>query len=351
MTLEDKLRLSFYRPVGTLDEHKRIMLVQHTENRKIYVMKTLDIYDASVYMTLKDLDIKGIPEIYEAVEDNGSLTVIEEYISGDSLKDRLSRSGTLSEKEALGIFRQLLDILSRLHSLEPPVIHRDIKPSNVILCTDGSIRLIDFNAAKFADMSKDRDTVLIGTHGYAAPEQYSFAPSGVQTDIYAAGKLLRTMTAGKNGGVYDRKLEEIINKCTALDPKDRYKNTEAVIKALNRSDEKRTDWLRFMPPGLRNDSPVLWIFSIILYALLFDLCLTLDLPYPASGIVLYANRIIFLLMFLTLIFFFGNYLNVFDVLKISKIRNIVLRIFAILFIGAVILVLFMLILKYIELNF
>lgn len=81
----------------------------------------------------------------------------------------------------------LCNILNALHSMTPPIIHRDIKPSNIIITSYNYAMLLDFNAAKQFSGQNESDTVLIGTPGYAAPEQYGFGSSSPkQTYILSA---------------------------------------------------------------------------------------------------------------------------------------------------------------------
>lgn len=84
----------------------------------------------------------------------------------------------------------------RNQSSTPPIVHRDIKPSNIILTEDGRIVLIDLNAARLDDKNRSHDTQLIGTAGFAAPEQYGFAASSPRADLYAAGILMRMLLTG-----------------------------------------------------------------------------------------------------------------------------------------------------------
>ena len=84
----------------------------------------------------------------------------------------------------------------RNQSFTPPIVHRDIKPSNIILTEDGRIVLIDLNAARLNDKNRSHDTQLIGTAGFAAPEQYGFAASSPRADLYAAGILMRVLLTG-----------------------------------------------------------------------------------------------------------------------------------------------------------
>ena len=75
----------------------------------------------------------------------------------------------------------------------PAIIHRDIKPSNIIITAYNRAVLLDFNAAKYYSCQSTEDTVLLGTQGYASPEQYGFGSSSPQTDIYSMGILFREL--------------------------------------------------------------------------------------------------------------------------------------------------------------
>lgn len=87
-------------------------------------------------------------------------------------------------EKAVDYIEQLCAVVRVLHEQKPIIIHRDIKPSNVMLSADGVIKLIDFDASKDFTPDEKRDTELIGTFNYAAPEQYGFASSDPRTDIY-----------------------------------------------------------------------------------------------------------------------------------------------------------------------
>ena len=183
MTLEQEYTLSFYREITEINRTHRVSLVQHTETQQLFVKKVLTYYHPDVLSRLRSHPVPGVPKIHELIQDGDTLIVIEDYIHGETVAQLLERRGTLSEEESISIIRQLCGILRPLHAASPPIVHRDIKPSNLILSQDGTLYLIDFNAAKTSQQSASRDTDLIGTHGYAAPEQYGFAPSGPGTDI------------------------------------------------------------------------------------------------------------------------------------------------------------------------
>ena len=125
-------------------------------------------------------------------------------------------------------------ILAQLHRAEPPIIHRDIKPGNIILTEDGTVKLLDMNAARQLSEGKEADTRLLGTAGYAAPEQYGFAQSDARTDIYAAGVLMNVLRTGclPQEKLAGGSLRRIVRKCTHIDPNRRYASAGELLAAL-----------------------------------------------------------------------------------------------------------------------
>lgn len=236
---EDTLKLSYYREIGTLDNSHNVTIVQHTETLKTYLKKTLTIYCKEVYYQIKEHPLNGIPHIYDIFEIGNNLIVIEEYITGNTLHEMLDNGCVISEKERISFLTQLCDILTELHTLVPPIIHRDIKPSNIMLTDDRRIMLIDLNGAKYEDSSQKQDTQLIGTQGYAAPEQYGFGSSRTQTDIYSLGVLISVLTNDVPGG--QERYKHIIKKCTEIDISNRYTNVLQVKKALVKAEGRRSN--------------------------------------------------------------------------------------------------------------
>lgn len=113
------------------------------------------------------------------------------YLAGESLRQRLQRSGPLTESQAKSMARQALEILVYLHGFSPPVIHRDLKPDNLLLDMD-QLSLIDFGAVK--DLGSSQGTV-VGTFGYLAPEQLA-GQAVPASDLYALGVTLTEALSG-----------------------------------------------------------------------------------------------------------------------------------------------------------
>lgn len=161
-----------YREIKLLKQSDKgtIYLVQEEAGEGRFVRKKLE-GQHSVYSKLQSLSHPNLPKVYETVLSGDFTIVVEEYIEGKPLG-----STELSEKQFLCVVGELCGVLEYLHGRG--IIHRDIKPSNLMMADDGHIRLIDFDAARMPKEEQEQDTHLLGTRGYAAPEQYGFA----QTD-------------------------------------------------------------------------------------------------------------------------------------------------------------------------
>ena len=240
MNSSDRLSVSSYKTVAPINEQHGVYLVRHQETGSLFVKKILSIYSAGIYRKLLQHPVAGIPRIIALSEENGKLTVIEEFISGSTLSDKIAlcRSSSLCPLTVREIGRYMIglcEILEQLHSLDPPVIHRDIKPSNIMITVCDSVVLLDLNAARFYSGNPKRksDTRLLGTHGYAAPEQYGFRESSPQTDLFAVGMTLKeTIDALPHE---DHTFDAVITRCTQMDPSKRYASAGALKSAIRRS--------------------------------------------------------------------------------------------------------------------
>ncbi len=239
-----------YEILSALNESHKVYLIRDKADGKVYVQKEVSTYNPSVYATLAQYPVPGIPRIIDVFEDRSkqTLTVTEEYISGRTLEDLTESEGPLPEETVISYILRLCDILKQLHGFNPPIIHRDITPANVMLSEDDRLMLIDLNAGKFAEKGRSKDTRLLGTPGYAAPEQLGFGSSAVTTDIYALGMLMKALLTADTSlsTPYSGYLKGIIGKCTCLSPKKRYRNVNQLTKALNRAAFLHKNRMRFL---------------------------------------------------------------------------------------------------------
>lgn len=357
MDLSRRLALSYYKTIATLNEEHHIFLVQHQSTKKIYVKKILDVYNLDVYKKLYQTPIIGIPKLIDYFEGNDQLILIEDYISGESLQEKLNDSH-LSKEDIIHYILDLCNILEQLHQMNPPVIHRDIKPSNLIITNYNRLILLDFNAAKQFSSTSETDTVLLGTKGYAAPEQYGFGSSSPQTDIYSIGILLKELTDASAEACSE--FSTIIETCTQMNPSDRYASISDLKNALlafttsdnsehkNISGKKQADFnTSFLPPGFRTHTPWKMLASLLGY--LFALSLSLSLEAKSVNQTdLYLQKGFCFLMFLSIIFISFNYRDIQKFFPLCKHQNRILHYIGIVLFDIIIVFLLILVMILIE---
>ena len=202
-------------------ENSTVHLIREKEGGKFFVRKVMK-WQHPVYLTLQDCSHPCLPQIYDVAITEKDTTVIEEYIEGPSLG-----SIKLSGKQFKGIVKDLCAVLEFLHG--KGIIHRDIKPSNIIYKESGHIGLIDFDAARKPKENREQDTRLLGTRGYAPPEQYGFSQTDVRTDIYSLGVTLEQIL---QDGFQKLRYKRRLRKCTELDPKKRFQSIRQVRRAF-----------------------------------------------------------------------------------------------------------------------
>ena len=203
---------------------------------KLYVRRYREI-PRGLFRRIRNISCPYLERLVEQSEDENGAYFISEYIEGISASER-----TFSEKEAVKSLLELCAAIKALH--RAGVIHRDIKPSNIICGNDGHIRLIDFDSARLRVEFQSRDTEILGTGGYAAPEQYGFMQTDDRSDIYAFGVTMEEIL-GENAE--KPKFQRIIRHCTQFDPDRRYRDISAVGRAIKRA--VMPDFLLFAVAG------------------------------------------------------------------------------------------------------
>lgn len=186
-----------------------------------------------VFRLLKGLRLVALPMIFDVSSTDECLTVLEEYIEGQTLADVLA-AGKLETNRAVGIALDLCGALKELHTRK--IVHRDLKPENIILrADDAHAVLIDLGVARLTSDVKREDTMNLGTVGYAAPEQFGISQSAPATDIYALGVILNEMLLGVHPTIDmpKRRLGKIVNRCVSTQMSKRYHSVEELEKALS----------------------------------------------------------------------------------------------------------------------
>ena len=155
--------------------------------------------------TLAIIDHALVPNVTDHFQEGTHYFMVQEYVDGESLEDRMKRiNGPMAEQEALNYASQVLDVLDYLSQLTPPIVHRDIKPANIIIgARDKRAHLVDFGIAR-ADIAKNakrKQTLALGTQGYAPPEQYR-GNVDARSDLYALAATLHYLLTNRNPSEY-----------------------------------------------------------------------------------------------------------------------------------------------------
>lgn len=191
------------------------------------------------------------PHILKFIPLNGSKSrpyIVTEYLSGCTLSHLIWKHKRLPERDALKITGLICEALQHMHSRG--VVHRDLKPPNIMLCCDGTMRLMDFGIASAADSA--RITIgggfssMMGTPDYMSPEQVTSTRTDERTDIYGLGAVLFEMLTGVIPFQADNPWMAMNNRVTGDPPAPRSLNPaisreaeEIVLHAMRRNPAER----------------------------------------------------------------------------------------------------------------
>ncbi len=208
----------------------KLMRAQYQHNQKA-IARFLREVEA-----VRQLNHPCIVKIFDAQMEGEQLFYTMEYVDGRSIRDWLMNKGPLSFGNTVRILALVADALEHAHQI---TIHRDISPDNVMVCRDGSVRLMDFGLAKLADAQTP--LTMIGTNlgkiQYSAPEQRKNA-AGVdkRADIYPLGVMFFEMLVGRRPQPGDKlsrlkpdlpkECDEFLEKATASSPEERFQSAK-----------------------------------------------------------------------------------------------------------------------------
>ena len=194
---------------------------------------------------LHNLRHSHLPVVKDYFIENNHYYLVMDYIEGEDLKSKLGEyPGGVPENLVMKWAGEILEVLSFLHSQDPPVIYRDIKPANIMIKKDGTITLIDFGLARKVNPDKYIRMTAVGTPAYAPPELLKGLPEE-RTDLYSLGATMHHLLTGQmtrqmftfepvrslNPAV-SKELEAIVMKSLEVEVEDRYRSAEEMKKEL-----------------------------------------------------------------------------------------------------------------------
>lgn len=252
-------------------EKVKISLVFYEGCQTTCILKVCKDRDLTeIYQALMKLRHPNLAIVYDCVYENGNTYVVEEYIQGKTLAELLAEQGNFSEEDTVHIMKEVCEGLEVLHQQEPYIIHNDIKTANIMLREDGGVKLFDFDISRIYKEGSYKNTRLMGTHEYAAPEHYGFGQSEPCTDIYSLGVTMHEMLTGtgldhEHCVTYEGRLADVIRKCVEIDRKKRYP-TAALLKSDIEKALKKTISLRNIVLGVVWGTILLTMGSVFINA-------------------------------------------------------------------------------------
>ncbi len=197
---------------------------------------------------MEKLSHPNIPVLADRFEHDGRPVMVMEFIGGQTLEEQIQETNApLMEQQALAYGIQLCRVLHYLHTRTPPIIYRDLKPPNIMITLEGIMKLIDFGVARKYKEHKNKDTIAMGSAGYAPPEQYGKGQTDARSDVYALGATLLHLLTGlppvplqppQPGHIrninpsVDEQTEHVVIKAMSLDRDRRYASCAEMEQAL-----------------------------------------------------------------------------------------------------------------------
>lgn len=260
----------------------KLLLVREMTTGLLAVKRKADIAQLALYQRLMNIRHVNLMQILDVRREGEQCVVIAEYISGETLADRLRRDGVIPESLAVKYLMMLCDGVRMLH--EHGIIHRDISPNNIMLTDDGLLKLCDYDISAFSEKKSGRDEEQRGTYGYAAPEQFGYAMTDEQTDIYAIGMIAYTMLGGSENkrNIQSGRLKRAIYRAVSVDKNKRYRSVEELQQEIlpatgvyrdgreygkMQPEEGRRSFIGRVP-GFRTKTPWQMVTAVVLYPLL-----------------------------------------------------------------------------------
>lgn len=319
-------------------------LVKDNSTGKLFILKEIMPELADIYRTLQSFPNKNLVTISQTVKSDNKCIVIEEYISGNTLEEIIN-NGNTNVQAAFNIIKQLLEVLVFIHGIN--IIHRDINPRNVMVSTDGIIKLIDFGIARKYKENSVADTTILGTEGFAAPEQFGFQQTDGRSDIYSLGVLFHLLLSGRmpeGNRCLNIEYKEFIQKCISLEPSLRYQSAlEAYTSLVSMETAKQVNPVPEKPhknpvclPGFRSN--IWWkkaiaisfyiIMVIYMSGMLYECSKT-----PASFSLEFIALFLYVILAFIAVTNYGNWTyRIWPVSRFDKSLKILIRIVLFMFI-------------------
>jgi CHASE2 domain-containing sensor protein/tRNA A-37 threonylcarbamoyl transferase component Bud32 len=241
---------------------KTIRLDQTLGTKQLADLKERSLREAQI---AGQLSHPGIVTIYDVVEKGGHLYIAMEFIEGQELSHFCTEQTLLKPRQVTTIIGNICHALDYAH--KAGVVHRDIKPSNIMLPKDGRPKIMDFGITKMVTSDATQTAAMIGTPSYMSPEQIDLEKVDGRSDLFSVGAMFYELLCGQrpftganitailkkittedplplheiNPQIHP-KLEAVVSRLLAKDPKDRFQSGAEVVSVLKSLLEDPSIW-------------------------------------------------------------------------------------------------------------
>ncbi|MDH8677365.1 protein kinase [Fusibacter bizertensis] len=233
--------------------NSQIYLLKNMDSKEKLTLKAIEKSQGIKYdfTNLTSLTYDHLSPVLDWGEGENYYYVIKPFVNGTDAQTIVEQNGPFSAHEVKHIILCVARVLDYMHSQIEPIIYRDVKPSNIILGADQEVTLIDIESVRTVNEDKTSDTFIIGTKGYASPEQYGFSQSSPLSDVYGIGATAFFLLTGRMPDIKEaerikwdltekdnfdlNQLTTMIQKCMKFAPEQRYQNIKEIISLLTSS--------------------------------------------------------------------------------------------------------------------
>lgn len=240
-------------------------------------------------------NLSEIVSVKDFFRENHTAYIVMEYIEGITLKAYLKQNGDhIPAQKTLQMMKPVICSLSKVHDMN--LIHRDISPDNIMICNNGSVKILDFGGARDYIFSNEKSLSIMLKPGYAPEEQYrTHGNQGPWTDVYA---LCATMYRCITGSVPPESLERAyqeslppirsispdcppaaasaIEKGMSIYPEDRFQSMQELYSALYESSQSFSDAPEPQKRSKRKGLKIFLVICLFVIAFILVMYLTHD---------------------------------------------------------------------------
>ena len=252
LALERKVAIKEYYPSGQVSRSPGTRsLTWYTNEPAIQAREDgMGMFLKEARKMVKADSIPGVVRVLDLFQENGTAYIVMDFVSGETLKTRLQKTGPMAWTQAAPIFRPAIRAMEQVH--QAGLIHRDLSPDNLMLTPNGDVKILDLGAAKDLNLNSGASSMQVAKSGFSPLEQYTQrGGSGPWTDVYSmAATIYYTLTGKLPPNAIDRMEEDAIDwSDPGMDslPKAALKALQA---AMSVSVKKRTQSMEELEEGL-----------------------------------------------------------------------------------------------------